>query len=206
MILKQLKERYRFFSLFGVILLSIGFGVFQFSCYPGDPIDSSTTDVVVTFYDPDANFSGKLYAMPDTVVHLAASGQAQDNISRQYDQQILNRIGQNLQDLGYTEVADPAQANVYVVTLATTNEWVSGGCYWSWDYWYGYPGYCYPVAYSYTTGSLVISMVDADNTSKTDALWIAGINGLLSESNAVDISGRINKNIDQAFDQSPYLK
>ena len=70
MILKQLKERYRFFSLFGVILLSIGFGVFQFSCYPGDPIDSSTTDVVVTFYDPDANFSGKLYAMPDTVVHL----------------------------------------------------------------------------------------------------------------------------------------
>ena len=61
------------------------------------------------------------------------------------------------------------------------------------------------MAYTYTTGSLVMAMSDPNNTDDTTALWVAGINGLMSESSGIDISSRINKNIDQAFTQSPYL-
>jgi hypothetical protein len=207
MLFKRIRDHYRLYMLFGVILLSIGLGVVQLSCYPGDEITSSDTDVVITFYDPGANFSDKIFAMPDTIIHVSDSENGSDNVTRLYDQQILNRIKQNLEDYGYTEVADPAQADVVIITVATTTTYAGSGCYYSyWDYWYGYPGYCYPVAYSYTTGTVIFAMVTADNTEGTDAMWVASLNGLVSESSSVSISTRINEGIDQAFDQSPYLK
>jgi len=189
-----------------IALLIFAVPAIFYSCYPGDPVSSSDTDVVATFFDPNANFASKqTYAMPDSVVHVADGGQAGGSVSRQYDQQILDRIRQNLQNLGYTEEMNPAQADVHVVPLVTTTSWVSGGCYWYWGYWYPYPGYCYPVAYTYTTGTVVIAMSDPGVTSQASALWVAGINGLVSGSSTSNISARINTNIDQAFAQSPYL-
>jgi hypothetical protein len=188
-------------SLGLIALLLFAVGAVFYSCYPGDPISVAEADVVTTFYDPNANFaSQQTYAMPDSVIHVG-----DDEISRIFDDQILDRIRQNMQQLNYTEVADPAQADVLVLPAGLTTEWIAGGCYWYWGYWYPYPGWCYPVAYSYTTGTVLIAMADADNTSQANALWVAGINGLVSESTVGDISNRINKNIDQAFDQSPYL-
>ena len=107
--------------------------------------------------------------------------------------------------LGYTKVVNPADADVLILPFVSSTTWISGGCYYYWDYWYPYPGYCYPVAYTYTTGSLVIAMSDQNNSDETNALWVAGINGLMSESTTADISVRIDTNIDQAFRQSPYL-
>ena len=188
-----------------IALLIIVVPVVFYSCYPGEINSTEETDMVVTLFDQKANFSAfQTFAMPDTVVHVG-DDQGSGNISRQYDTQILNRIRQNLQQLGYTEEANPAQADVLVVALGANTTWVSGSCYWSWGYWYPYPGYCYPVAYSYTTGTIVMVMADPKMTTQSDALWFASINGLVSESGVGDISSRINKNIDQAFDQSPYL-
>jgi hypothetical protein len=177
-----------------------------FSCYPGDPLTPADTDVVTTLYDPAANFAGRItYAMPDSVLQIADPDLKAGSISHQFDQQILDRIAQNLQQLGYTRVANPNTADVLVLPFVSSTTHVSGGCYYYWSYWYPYPGYCYPVTYTYTTGTLVITMGDANATSETEILWFAGINGLMSESGTADISKRITNNIDQAFKQSPYL-
>jgi hypothetical protein len=43
-----------------------------------------------------------------------------------------------------------------------------------------------------------------DHDEQKNALWVAGINGILEDTSA-GILDRIYKNIDQAFTQSPYL-
>ncbi len=191
-------------SFSGLIIIIVP-AVF-FSCYPGDTLTPADTDIISTFYKSDFDFSSKTtFAMPDTLIQVARDDAEPADISHQYDQIILDRIAQNLVNLGYTRVDDPAEADVHVLPFVSSSTWVTGGCYWYWGYWYGYSGYCYPVAYSYTTGSLVIAMSDPDNTEDTTVLWLAGINGLMSGSTAVDFNARINQNIDQAFMQSPYL-
>ena len=47
-------------------------------------------------------------------------------------------------------------------------------------------------------------MADPQNQESSDALWVAGINGILEDTSS-GISTRLNNNIDQAFVQSPYL-
>jgi hypothetical protein len=185
-----------------ITLLVITAPFIFYACYPADPISPADTDVVATFYKKEANFAAaQTFAMPDSVVQIGDG----EEVSGEFDQQILDRIKQNLLTLGYTEEVDPQDADVHVVPFKTNTTWVSGGCYWYWGWWYPYPGYCYPVAYTYTTGSIVIAMTDPDNTIVENALWTAAINGLITGSGGTDISNRIDNNIDQAFTQSPYL-
>jgi hypothetical protein len=206
MFFRQIRDRYRLWMLPGMVVLTVSMGFIQFSCYPGDEITASETDVVVTFYDPNVLFSGKSYAMPDSVIHVSDPDLGIGSGTHVYDQQILSRIRQNLLSYGYTEAANPADADVFVLVSSSTTEWSASGCYWYYDWWYGYPGYCYPVAYTFNTGTVIIVMVDADNAVRSDAMWFAGLNGMVSGSSTSGISSRINQGIDQAFDQSPYLK
>ena len=192
-------------SRFGLAAILIGCGLSITSCYPGDELTPTDTDIVATFFDPAANFSTKLtYAMPDSVAHV--EGDVVVSTVGPYDQQILSRIRTNMDQLGFTRVANPSQADVLVASFATETTWVSGGCYSSyWGWWYPYPGYCYPVVYTYETGTLVTVMVNRNETTEKPALWVAGINGLTTGASSADITARINRNIDQAFTQSPYL-
>ena len=193
--------------LLSLILFVVSFSLLLTSCYPGDPISPSDTDVVTTFKNSAADFSARFtYAMPDSVIHLGKDGPVESE-SPAIDQQILSAVERNMAAAGYTPEANPDQADVLVVAVVRTTQWVTGGCYpWYWGYYYPYPGYCYPVAYTYETGSLLIIMVDPERSGENDpreALWIAGINGLLSSSS--NTAARINSNVDQAFKQSPYL-
>jgi len=193
--------------LLSLILFVVSFSLLLTSCYPGDPISPSDTDVVTTFKNSAADFSSKFsYAMPDSVIHLGKDGPVESE-SPAIDQQILSAVERNMAAAGYTPEANPDQADVLVVAVVRTTQWVTGGCYpWYWGYYYPYPGYCYPVAYTYETGSLLIIMVDPERSGEIDpreALWISGINGLLSSSS--NTAARINSNVDQAFKQSPYL-
>ena len=87
------------------------------------------------------------------------------------------------------------------------------------DYWYypGYPGYYPPgwgwggVPYysSYTTGTLLMEMSNPDDFRVVDGdtvtpmYWAGAVNGVLGGSS---VSSRISNGIDQAYEQSPYLK
>lgn len=186
-----------------IIFISAAIVVLQ-SCYPGDELTYSDTDIIATFYDKDANFATKLtYAMPDTIYRLDEEGNPIVDIGAN-DDNILNKIKDGLEGYGFTEAATPADADVAVFSVITTSSWVSGGCYSSWYSWYyPYYGWCYPVYYTYDVGTLIIVMVEK-TTEERNGLWVAAMNGLLGDSNA-GTADRINNGIEQAFSQSPYL-
>ena len=190
----------------GFIFVFLASVVIWQSCYPGDELTYSDTDIVATFYDKDANFAIKItFAIPDTIYRLDEDGNpvVDPGIN---DQSILNKIKSELQAYGYTEAASPATADVIIISVVTQSSWVSGGCYYDWWYgwWYPYYGWCYPVYYTYDTGTLLIAMLDNDVAEARNGLWVAAMNGLLGDNNAGTLS-RVNEGIEQAFDQSSYL-
>jgi len=203
----------RYFLLGGAILLLAV--VLLISCYPGDQLTVSETDTVVTAFDKNNDFTADLtYAMPDTVMHLVAEG-GKDDITRKYDASILSQIASKMDALGYTRVADPAVADVHVLTAVSVRDYTGYAYYGGyWGYWGGYyggwggwyPYYPTGVTYSYSIGTVFILMVDPHKTSTNDKpvppVWIAGVNGLADKSTN---SSRITKGIDQAFAQSQYL-
>jgi len=192
------------FSL--IIFIAAAIVVLQ-SCYPGDEITYSDSDIVATFYDKEADFATKLtFAMPDAIIRLDDEGNPVNDPGVN-DQLAMNRIKSNLDQAGFTEITDPDSItnvpDVLVIAFANQSTWVSGGCYSSWYSWYyPYYGWCYPVYYTYDIGSLVIVMIDP--TESRNALWVAALNGILEDTNA-GIADRVTDGIDQAFTQSPYL-
>jgi hypothetical protein len=109
--------------------------------------------------------------------------------------------------MGYSKTTDPANADLVLFPAV----WFNTTVYYYYDYrcWY-YSYYCgwgwgfyYPSVSSYTTGTLLMTLV-TDEASYVEAtnVWTAAANGLMS---GYDDVTRINNAIDQAFKQSPYL-
>lgn len=189
-------------------------------CYPGGPDFTDELDLVATTYDKGYVFAeANTYAIPDKIPKITGDlkpGEDPKFVDAATAKVILDEIKSNLTKLGYTEVAVNADVVVTVATLEVTtttiycDDWWYGG--W-WGYYGGYPGYggCYyPSAYSYSTGSIFISMIDdksEDGVAETPVrgVWSAGINGLL-EGNTSSLNKRISTTISQSFTQSPYLK
>jgi hypothetical protein len=87
------------------------------------------------------------------------------------------------------------------------------------DYWYGGWGGYYPPGYgwgyvpyysSYTTGTLLMEMTNPEdyrvinNDTVNPIYWAGGLNGILGSTTTN--TARVESGIDQAFEQSPYLK
>jgi hypothetical protein len=210
------------FLFYGVILL---ISVIMVSCYPGGAEYYSDTDVVITDYDSvffeTANV--KTYFLVDTVAYQTDD---QEEVEHKYDKLILDQIEQNLDMIGYTPVdtsthVPPDVLITVTVTTSTSQGWVPsypyypGWDWWwgypGWDWWWGYPGGYYPYYYSFSTGTLFITMgdpnhpIDDNGDIKLPVVWGAAFNGMLSSSNS-DMSNRIKKAIDQAFSQSKCFK
>lgn len=200
-------------------LLFISMTSMLWGCYPDGPEYYSDYDIVYTNYDKDFSFGGhKFYAMPDKIVKISGNidqGSLPEFIGTTYSSIILERIKSNMTSLGYTLVSDTTQADfiLFPSALETTN---IGYYYDYWGYYYGwyYPPYYggwyypYPMTYSYQTGSLFLNLIDRKSISpddKSPVVWVAIVNGLLEGSSA-DFTNRMNKTIDQAFKQSPYLQ
>lgn len=180
-------------------------------CYPDGADYADELDIVYTVYDKEYNFQNtSTYSLPDKIVILGD----EDNIefiADVYAIPILARIDSNLQALGWTKVDNDENPDVQVLPASWTTTTISywGGGYWCyWDPYYCGGGwyYPYPVVSSYTTGTLVMNMVEktptgTDGTKKV--VWLGAINGLLQYT--YDAT-RINDAIDQTFKQSPYLK
>lgn len=190
------------FYLAGLILLMV-------SCYPAGPEYYEDLDLVFTNYTEGYDFAAQgTFSLPDKVVKITgnvADGEEPEFIKEPYNTQILSRIESNMEALGWTKVENPDDADLKMLPAVWTNTtivyWYD---YWCWYYYYycGW-GWYYPVTTSYTSGTLVMTLIDdgqeyADPTS----VWTGAINGLMSGS--YDVS-RLNKGIDQAFTQSPYL-
>jgi len=178
------------------------------SCYPDYGLTTSDFDIVATFKDDAADFQTYgTFFMPDSIKRLSdgigSSG------STQYDEQILDEIVNQMEDYGYTRVASESTADVgvYVATTSSENYVYYPG------YWYGYYGWYYPwyggYSYSYSTGSLFVTMIDREKIDEPNkisgAVWAGTINGLLDDSYG-NIAVRVTEGIDKMFGQSPYLR
>jgi hypothetical protein len=201
-------------------------------CYP-DKIDyMDEYDLAGTTYDKNADFgSYTTFTVVDTIVHITDDGKDDPNLSRDYDDQVLDLIRENMTGKGYTEIASPDSMNmpdlVLFVEAVSSDYFQYWGGYWGdywgwypgWDMWYpGYPGYypwypSYPwypgYVTSYTTGTLLVEMFDAttfDPEDRTaDVLWLGIVDGLLSGSSQ-NMAARLEKQINQLFIQSDYLE
>jgi hypothetical protein len=191
------------FYLIGIIILMV-------SCYPDDTVYYEDTDLVYTNYTETFDFAGKgTYAIPDKIVKITGNleeGENPEYVKEPYNTQVLNKIQSNMTALGWTKVDDPEQADLALMPAVWTNTtiyyWYNNWCWYYYYYcgwgWYGGGGYT-----SYTSGTLVMGLVAyGDEYVDPTIVWTGAINGLLSGS--YDIS-RVNKGIDQAFKQSPYL-
>jgi hypothetical protein len=196
-----------------IVLLSMAL---LWGCYPNGPDYAEDMDLVVTHHNTAYDFvSRATYAMPDKIVKITGSLQEGDTpefIPAATASQILARIAENMANLGWQRVAIDASPDI----LLAPASWETTTIYYYYDYWSwwyggyypGYPGYYPPVSYagSYTTGSLLMTMMDPKEIGANGnpvQQWSGIINGILNDKyNA----SRVNPLIDQAFKQSSYLK
>jgi hypothetical protein len=190
------------FYLIGIILLMV-------SCYPDGLEYYEETDIVYTNYTESFDFASKgTYAIPDKIVKITgnlADGESPEFIKEPYNSQILGKIESNMTALGWTKATDPENADLTLMPAVWSNTtvvyWYD---YWCWYYYYycGW-GWSYPSYTTYTTGTMVMTLVaSGDEYIEPSSVWTAAINGLMS--GVYDIT-RVNASIDQAFEQSPYL-
>ncbi len=180
------------------------------SCYPDGADYYEDLDVVYTNYDDQFDFSSKgTYSIPDKIVKIEgniAEGEEPEFVKEPYNTQMLQKMQGNMSSLGWTKTEDPADADLVLFPAVWTNTTI----YYWYDYWcWYYPYYCgwgwgYPTVSSYTTGTLLMAlMADGDDFIEPSRVWTAAANGLLS---GAYNTTRVNNAIDQAFEQSPYLK
>ncbi len=182
-------------------------------CYLEGPEYTEELDLVYTNYHDQFDFQSRgTYAMPDSVVKITGEIGAPEYLNFVYGAAITQAIAANMTALGWQRVHKDASPDVQLLPAAWSTTTLVGG-YWGGYYCWWYPYYCgggwyypyYPVT-SYTTGTLVMTMVDANSlatdSSKT-VVWTGAINGLLGYSYDID---RITNAINQSFNQSPYLK
>ena len=199
------------------LLLIAAMPVVLLSCYPAGPEYVEDVDITYTTYDQKFDFQSRgTYAMPDKIVvdvEIEDGDTTYIYMKDVFATPILAAIDDNMKANGWAKVGLAGTPDV-VVTPAGISSTTYFYSYWyDWWYggWYGGWGWYYPPYYtvsSYTTGSMIITMADpnvgTDNPiNQSQTAWIAVGNGLFS--GAYDIS-RVTKAIDEAFDQSPYLK
>lgn len=189
------------------------------ACYPQGAEFVDELDLVITVFDEDYNFDtpNGTYALNDDIPLLGTDPDDMEYVTPATAALILAEIRANMTARGYTEVDVDADPDLYMPVAAlevkTTVVGCGGGGWWGYYPGWGYPGYggCYyPVGYSYTTGSIFITLWDKDSrpsgdNDTTPPEWEAGINGLIQGSQS-SINTRIKKAIDQAFEQSPYIQ
>jgi len=204
----------KIYSFATVLLLTVLVG-----CYPGGAEYVDEYDITYTNYDKTYDFVGKAtYSLPNKIMKItgdaiSVSPQPPEYIKDIYGVPILAQIDANMQSLGWTKVDVNSNPDVQLLPAAWESTTIIYGGYWGGYYCWYYPYYCgggwyypYVPVTTYSTGTLVMTLVDP-NAESTDSnkrvAWTGAINGLLSGSYD---AGRVNKGINQAFTQSPYLK
>jgi len=185
-------------------------------CYPNGPEYVNDLDLVVTRFDKTFDFKDvDTYAIPSDVIKITGNlvkGEEIQFVDDEYAQIILEAVRDNLESYGWEEV-DASIADVVIFPTAmssTTIVWYYDWWYWDWWYPWDYWGWYYPYDIyggSYTSGSVFLQMTYREGQTAIGNLpvpWAAVLNGLL-EGSTNDVESRIERGIDQAFKQSPYL-
>ncbi|MCA1761523.1 MAG: DUF4136 domain-containing protein [Cryomorphaceae bacterium] len=184
-------------------------------CYPQGPKYTSELDLAVTNYDIGFDFeSADTYILVDSIFY----NEEGDEISRNYDQDILNRIEANMSMLGFTRADTPESPgewlNTDVDVVITVSAWSETDI----DYYSGYYpaywdpgwGWYYPPGWGFATtttyGSVLIDMSDPSLYQEEEVriVWSGLINGMINSSSPSSIRQRIDTEIDICFSHPPF--
>lgn len=198
--------------LWGVSMIAI----IVSGCYPEGPEYVNDLDLVVTRFDKTFDFKRvDTYAIPDDVIKITGDlvrGDEIEFVDDEYAQLIVKAVRDNMEAYGWEEV-DASVADVVIFPTAMTSTtflWYYDWWYWDWWYPWDYWGWYYPYPIyggSYTSGTVFLQMTHREGQSAIGNLpvpWTGILNGLL-EGRKIDVDSRIERGIDQAFRQSPYL-
>jgi len=169
--------------------------------------------VIYTKYDTSIKFNQfKTFSIVDSIAYISPtdSGKVLDADA----QAVLNQITQNMTSRGYVLVNKNQNPDLGINVAAVKN--INVQVYYPGWYW-GYPGYFPPWYWggggyyypyyptyitSYSTGTLLIEMVDLKNVTPDGKMyirWNAYIRALLTNSHTLN---QIKESIDQAFRQT----
>ena len=183
-------------------------------CYPQGPDYAEEMDVVLTKHNSEYDFGAKgTYAMPDRIVKITGNvseGEDPEFIPDATAAKILAMIDDNMDALGWVKVDVNSNPDMLLMPAS----WETTTVYYWYDYWYWwyggyYPGWGYPPYYSwssYTTGTLLMSLIDPDvvgGNGNPIPQWNGAISGLLT---GYFDQTRVKKAVDKAFAISPYLQ
>lgn len=198
------------------------------SCYPKGAEYTSDYNLIGTSFDPAFDFNvASTFVLPDTIVFIQDENDTREYLTDEQEQIILDDIRSNFEAMGWVDSTSTADSSsiVDVVITITGIATKTQGAWWSYWGWYGgwgsyypgwgggyypgwgYPGGGYPVYYEYTTGSLIIEMIDWKNADPEAEgpvrVWGAGLNGFV---NRVPVNtNKILEAVDKMFELSPYL-
>lgn len=182
------------FGLFLVLSFVVG------SCsYFNDGYEETLDQFVsVAYKSPDADFSKyQTYSVSDALLYV--DGEKSNRLPSTLANRLSAVVKEEMNALGYklSPVGVPADLLVDLVFIKNTITSVTPvvpGYWWDWDWWWSeyypydpffpyYPYPIYPITSSYSTGSLVIEMVDVTSVSKNDkapVVWHGLIRSILS--------------------------
>lgn len=201
------------------------------SCAPEITLSTEEKDIAVTSYDENQDF-GLLnsYYLYDTVMYVTDDEEPGPYEGHEHDAHIIKTVVENLDSLGWTRVTDTINNSADVAILLSTLKvdvyyyYQYWDYYWGWypwgSWWPGYGGGYYPgypqwgVSYGYSAGTVLVDMFDTNgeitvtgepDNPKVDLplVWSGGVNGILSRPENAE--GRLTKQLNQVFIQSPYL-
>ena len=179
-------------------------------------------DVNVSFKQDDADFQQyNTYAVADSVHIITGDENNLDSFALEaVDEVILEEIRNQMDGYGYTEAPKGTTPDVALIVARLVVDHTGGGftpgyCYpgWGWG-WPGY-GWCYPgygYTYNYSTGTIMIDMLDIKNfggnigdDDHPVAPWRYIANGYLKSTSIVFDERRVRENVARGFEQSTYL-
>jgi len=179
--------------------------------YPGSDARTEDLDVVLTQYNDTTNFGAmSTYMLRDEVIPIVEDGSTPTfTITPQLEQTVLDAIEANLAAYGWTKVDSVDNPDMIFASGITvtkhTNIYENFPAY-GWGYYYHY--YNYQVS-TYPVGNIVIVGLNENRrdpfTKVAPLVWQSLIQGPLVD-NVDDPLGRVERDIEQAFLQSTYLK
>lgn len=199
-----------------VILSLIALGSIFVSCQKDPDTDKLDNNyLVLTNYDSSADFSEiNTFYVIDSIL-IIGDQSTPTYWKNDNSQKIIDAYKDNFETCGYTQATSNDDADVvFQLSYINTTYYFNGA---AGPWWNSYPGYWnwsgggwyYPFTffYSYSTGSIIGELVDTKqkrSDNKLTVLWNTYICGLLNGSNLS--YSRTMAAINQAFEQSPYLK
>ncbi|HVK62556.1 MAG TPA: DUF4136 domain-containing protein [Bdellovibrionales bacterium] len=198
------------------ILLATGCG--------GGATPPSDPDVVATSSDTSFPFAeATTYVLANNVAEITDPPSTNVKLSEETRNLILDRVESNMNERGYGRISEssatPPDIFIQVSVMRTTSTdvyYTYWPTYWGsyYDPWYGYStGWgTVPVPYieSSTLGSLIIEFTDPnhpnEDAQEIPSIWVGIVAGAVDNETSTGIQSRIESGIDQAFEQSDYIR